>query len=114
MRKLSKKLLKRTSIETSTEIYRDLAILLETDNLMKWESHPDYELAKQISAEYRRISPATVKIRVQTVSALVKGKSYESIANATNSYYLAAVRGNYLKGNDLMLATDNLNKVIKA
>ena len=111
MKKLDKKLLKRTAIETSSEIYRDLTILLETDNLMKWENHPDYETAKEICAEYRRISPSTIKIRVQIMSALVKGKFYESVAKATNSYYLAAVKGSYLKGNDLMLATNNLNGV---
>ena len=109
MKTLSKKLLKRTAVETSAEIYRDMAILLETDNIMKWENHKEYNAAREICADYRKISPATVKIRVQTISALVKGKRYESIAYQTNQYYIAAVMGGYLKGNDVLLATNHLN-----
>ena len=85
------KQLQRSAAYTTGLIIEDLEILLGTKNPEEIWNHPERKEAFNIVAEYRHRSPATVKIRIQTLVDMINGRAYESIAKAANQYFKGAV-----------------------
>jgi hypothetical protein len=90
------KQLQRSAAQTTALILEDLEILLDTKNPEEIWNHPEKKEAFRIVADYRHRSPATVKIRVQTLVDMINGKAYESIAPAATQYLKGALNLNAL------------------
>ena len=85
------KKLQRSAAQTTALILEDLEILLDTKDPVEIWNHAEKKEAFAIVAEYRHRSPATVKIRIQTLKDMICGNAYESIAQASLQYLKGAI-----------------------
>ena len=93
---MNKNQLQRSAAQTTALILEDLEILLDTRDPQVIWNHPEKKEAFKLVAEYRHRSPATVKIRIQTLNDIIEGRAYESIANAALQYLKGALNFNAL------------------
>ena len=106
--KLSKKKLQRSAAQTTQLIAEDMAILLETTNIVDMQSHPEFKEAQAIVAEYRHKSVKTVEIRFNTVLNLLRGKFYESIAQPTGQYLTGMVKGGHVTPEQIAVCLESI------
>ncbi|HIE66145.1 MAG TPA: hypothetical protein EYQ01_10150 [Nitrospira sp.] len=86
---LTKKALRKTTVQTTAEMMSDMAKLLGVNTYQEIQDHPERKIAAEIVCDYRGKKPGTLKIIFQHVNGFMnKGLFHKSIGRQTAAYVL--------------------------